>query len=270
MCAHLKGPTSEVSKLCTRSGVVLLGLALTNMIEGVSLEKKGERLEAVETMRSALPLLARVPTSEATGVQLQLWTERLLTRLCLASIEHPFDGAGGFEPENGQREGLGYSQKLLSHWYQQTLEAFRSWAQFWKSKPGQGLGASWTTGDSFQRRVWREYYTILWRILQNGVSYPPPIEGVSQDGLTLRMQQIAEIKHVETMYESLLLKEIRFPKAQDHNQEVESWVDMVMENWNVVCGSGWQDEDLGKGGKQAYGRNILDVGAPIFLVAFDS
>ncbi|KAI9712886.1 MAG: hypothetical protein M1812_006755 [Candelaria pacifica] len=256
----LEEPGLAVSRLPNDFGTTLSGLrkaesglaAWTHVcafkgafIRGVSLAKNGATLEAVETMRSVLPVLNDMPSPEASGPQLQLWTERLLTRLCLVSVEQP--------------EDLGYSHELLDRRFEQTLEAFRCWARLWRAKPGQGLGTSATIGATPQRRVWREYYTILSRILQTDRPYPAPTRGGSRDGLTLRMQQIMEIKHVETMYESLLLAEVRFPKAQERNQEVEGWIDTVVRNWNVVCGSGWQGEDLGKGGKEAHARNLLDI-----------
>ncbi|KAI9700308.1 MAG: hypothetical protein M1836_002323 [Candelina mexicana] len=228
-------------------------------LRGVSLAKNGATLEAVETMRSVLPLLTTITSSEATAPQLQIWTERLLTHLCLASIEHPFGATGKNGLDDFKLGSSEHSQESLNRWSEQTLEAFRSWAQFLKSAPGHGLGPSAATGGTLQRRVWKEYYAIVSRVLQSGAPYPAPIQSGSRKGVTLNMQQIAEIKSVETMYEGLLLKEVRFPKAHEHNAEIESWIDMVVKNWNVVCGSGWQDKDLGNGGKEAHARNLLDI-----------
>lgn len=64
---------------------------------------------------------------------------------------------------------------------------------------------------------------------------------------------------METIYENLLIKETKFPKASETNHEVESWVDSVMDNWRLLCGPTWSDEDLGEGGKEGVARGVLDV-----------
>jgi len=82
------------------------------------------------------------------------------------------------------------------------------------------------------------------------------------------MLQRAELKRVETTYEGLMLEEIRFPKADEVDEEVEEWVEQVMRNWRVFCGPTWYDEELGEGGQEAAGRNVLDVSLPMFSYQF--
>jgi hypothetical protein len=56
-----------------------------------------------------------------------------------------------------------------------------------------------------------------------------------------------------------MLEEIRFPKADEINEEVEEWVETVIGNWRIFCGGTWGDDDLGEGGKEAVARNVLEV-----------
>lgn len=74
-----------------------------------------------------------------------------------------------------------------------------------------------------------------------------------------KLEQSVELKKVETTYESILMKEVKFPRADQANAQIESWVDQVMANWRTMCGSTWQEEDL-RGGRLALGRSVLDVG----------
>lgn len=82
----------------------------------------------------------------------------------------------------------------------------------------------------------------------------------------MRLRQRAELKRVETIYENLLVKETSFPKASDTNHAIEEWVDSVMDNWRLLCGPTWKDEDLGEGGKEGIARSVLDASTqpPIF------
>lgn len=145
------------------------------------------------------------------------------------------------------------------------LTALRAWARFWEGRPGQGLtaleGPSAESGI-FRRHIWKAYYDTLSVILQLKLSYEPPLNVLAEKSghstATRKLQRI-ELKRVETTYEGLLLKEVRFPKANEANEEVEDWVEQVMRNWGIFCGPSWSDEELGEGGQEAVGRNVLDV-----------
>jgi cargo-transport protein YPP1 len=144
------------------------------------------------------------------------------------------------------------------------LQIYRYWAKYWNST-GKGID----TADMARprRSAWKAYYDTLSVILQNHLPYD--VEQVSANAITektitrpqlnIRLQQRAELKRVETIYETLLLKEISFPKASENNHEIEAWTDAVMENWRILCGPTWSDDDLGEGGKEAAGRGVLDV-----------
>lgn len=78
------------------------------------------------------------------------------------------------------------------------------------------------------------------------------------------MQQRIELKRVEGVYESLLIKETQFPKASETNREVEAWVDSVVGNWRLLCGPTWNNHDLGEGGKEGIARSALDVSIELY------
>ena len=84
--------------------------------------------------------------------------------------------------------------------------------------------------------------------------------GTPQHVFDSKLQQGLELKKVEATYESILLKESSFPRADQANSNIESWVDQMMANWRVMCGHTWQNEDLGEGGKASLGRGVLEVG----------
>ncbi|KAJ6155587.1 Tetratricopeptide-like helical, partial [Penicillium chermesinum] len=47
--------------------------------------------------------------------------------------------------------------------------------------------------------------------------------------------------------------------AINSNSPVEAWVEQVIGNWQILCGPYWHDQDLGEGGQNAVGRNVLDI-----------
>ena len=102
-------------------------------------------------------------------------------------------------------------------------------------------------------------------ILQNDLPYeadsvPATAEKpASQIDTDTRVRQRAELKRVETIYENLLIKETHFPKANDSNREIGVWIDSVIGNWRIFCGPSWSGQDVGEGGKEGVGRNVLDV-----------
>lgn len=81
----------------------------------------------------------------------------------------------------------------------------------------------------------------------------------SQSFLEKKSLQCAELKQVQSIYESFLLGELEFPKANEATPEIEIWVDQVVHNWKIMCGPTWQNEDHIDGGKEATSRLVLDV-----------
>ena len=85
-----------------------------------------------------------------------------------------------------------------------------------------------------------------------------------------KLAQFTELKRVETAYESVLVKEISFPKANEPNVEVEEYADRMMSNWFILSGSDWDDEDIEMGGKPALGQRVLAVSILRSLICISS
>jgi hypothetical protein len=122
-----------------------------------------------------------------------------------------------------------------------------------QARPGlTALEGPSTESGIFRRHIWKAYYDTLSVILQLKLSYEPPLNVLAEKSghsTTTRKQQRIELKRVETTYEGLLLKEVRFPKANEANEEVEDWVEQVMRSGNIL----WTelgDEELGEGGQR--------------------
>ncbi|CAI6333476.1 unnamed protein product [Periconia digitata] len=212
-------------------------------LKGSSQEKTGLTENAIQSYRSVLSLLSSTQPTAGTP-QFKLWTEHLLVRLCHLS-----------DQTADTREYIGPSE---------ALQAFRLWATYWdntaKTHSTEGANAA------RQRRfAWKAYYDTLSDILRRGLPYEPEptisneYSEKSSGHTNTRLRQRAELKKVETIYESLLLKETEFPKASDTNHEIVSWADSVMDNWRFLCGAAWSNADLGAGGKEAVGRGVLDI-----------
>jgi hypothetical protein len=149
-----------------------------------------------------------------------------------------------------------------------SLAPFRAWAVLWESGLEQVPSSSnnvEAATPARRRLLWQTYYNMLSGYLQTGYQYPNTqsdggfehLDGYNQ--FSLRRKQSAEVKYVESVYEALLLKQVSFPQAHEINTEVLQWVGQVMSNWGVFCGSTWCDEDLGQGGLEHRGRNVLEV-----------
>ncbi|KAL1608084.1 hypothetical protein SLS60_003023 [Paraconiothyrium brasiliense] len=212
-------------------------------LKGSSHEKTGSMDEAVTSFASILPWLSSKPTANETP-QFKMWTEHLLVRLCHLS--------------NQSSDAVSYTDLT------DALQAFRFWAKYWETTAKSG-GTEGASAARYRRQAWKAYYDTLSTILHHDVPYESesvPTEPATEKPPVLartRLQQRAELKKVETIYESLLLKETHFPKASESNVEIEQWVDSAIDNWRVFCGPTWTDADLGAGGKEAVGRCMLDI-----------
>ncbi|KAI9835383.1 MAG: hypothetical protein M1838_005312 [Thelocarpon superellum] len=223
--------------------------------QGASQWELGRAAEAMATLATALPLIAQYPYY-STCPELQKWAERLLIEGCLLS-----DEIASQSP----------SRALVTD-----LSFFRAWARFWEEGSGHGLVAlgGYSAKAGLPRRsVWAAYFRSLSILLQAGwpdegsliaTSMPSPDMMLRDDPADMplpltKSQKRAELQRTQSTYEALLLKEVRFPKANQNNGEVGEWVEHVMGNWTVFSGSDWQDEDLGEGGKEGVGRGVLDV-----------
>jgi hypothetical protein len=213
-------------------------------LRGSSLEKTGAVEEAVASYSSIVPWLSSKSMVGETH-QFKMWTEHLLVRLCHLS---------------DQSSDVGEYTDLSD-----ALQSFRFWARYW-DVAAKGTVTEGANAAKYRRLAWKAYYDTLSLMLHHDVPYEPEqpqaddTREKSPVGSHLRLQQRAELKKVEAIYESLLLKETEFPKASESNTEIEQWVDAAIDNWRILCGPTWTDADLGAGGKEAVGRCMLDVG----------
>ena len=226
------------------SGWTRVCLVKGAFLKGSSLEKTVSAEDAVPSYSSIVPWLSSKPI-HTESPQFKMWTEHLLVRLC-----HLFDQSS---------DASDYTESA------DALRAYRFWAKYWEgtTKSGATEGAN---AARYRRLAWKAYYDSLSVILRHGLPYEaesrsadPAVSEKQFGASNTRLQQRAELKKVEAIYESLLLKETHFPKASENNTEIEQWVDAVIENWRFVCGPRWSDADLGEGGKEAVGRGVLDV-----------
>lgn len=219
-------------------------------LKGVAQEKTGSVAEAIQTYQSVLHFVGSDILSSAS-LQFKVYSEALLARLCLLlDLNHVSD-----RPENPNA----------------ALHAFRLWSRLMEGGKAQFSGEAMTDPPDMRRAVWKAYYDTLSIILRRGLLYSgssdpdqallgDAAEHASQEQYTAaRLQQRVELKLVETVYEALLLRETRFPKASGTNEEVDEWTESVMSSWRIICGPAWTDDELGEGGKSGVGKGVLDV-----------
>ena len=205
---------------------------------GLSLEETNSSREATRTYESMLPYITSLSSTVANTPEQRYWTESLLTRHCMLSSHHI---------------STNQSPPISAVPPSRILAPFRAFSKYWDTKGASNPGLHKKTGErqSSYIRTWGCYYDTLSILLQREAT---------AHVFDSKLQQGAELKKVEAAYEGVLLKETQFPKADQTNSQIESWVDQVMANWRIMCGHTWQDEDLGAGGKASLGRGVLDVG----------
>lgn len=218
----------------------------TTYIRAASLESQGKEIEARRLYHEAI-----TKTPGARSPELRKWTERLLAKACLH-----------FNANIPSRSIPACTD---------ALRAFSAWNDFWQRSPPttSASGDSPSRIDVPRRQVWRAYYDLLSIVLQNGLTYyvassdriyVGTLDTVPGDRQTpAKQNQRADLKRVETTYESLLVQETQFPKASQTNLEVEQWVEQAMRNWRIICGFGWTDAELGQGGKEGVSRSVLNI-----------
>ena len=231
------------------------------MLIGAYQEHAGSFREAVKTYQSLLPHISNPQSVLSKSREYRLWTERLLVRYCVLVWRHVKSKSQTLDELLSPASLIGSS--LI-------LPPFRTWAKMRALEPDDSL----ISGDADEaiparRRIWKIYYHILSILLQLRRSYKP----TGRRGHTVneatkfefrflfdsREAQYAELRRVETAYETLLLNEVSFPKANEPNREIENWVDQVMSNWVLVNDSDWEDSNTEQGGKAAVSRRVLAV-----------
>ncbi|KAJ5562852.1 Tetratricopeptide-like helical [Penicillium sp. DV-2018c] len=196
--------------------------------------------DTLETFASLIPWLNSGRLALISTPQLLEWSESLLGNGALLAI----DEARKRTPYPGPRR-VDIALRLL---------------RLWAAHPAvkQGTSNSKSSGvdvpaPSPRSSVWAAYYEFLTTILQDRLPYTGPNDGPD------RPQLASELRRVETICERNLLAEVKFPTASSANSQVEEWVERVVGNWEVLCGHSWQDSDLGEGGQNAVGRNVLEI-----------
>jgi len=222
-------------------------------VAGASQEIAGNSTDVVTTYTSAISHFNETSSAFDSGAEYCLWAERLLLRSCLLSSQD--------SKMVTEARGSSADPEIA-------LAPFRAWASFWDRRPGSSLATNTeleADSPAKRRLVWQTYYNTLSRLLQSGYSYRDSSgEEKSQhcrgDSLASpRQQQSTELRRVEIIYETQLLKEVGFPQAHETNSEAVQWVDQVMSNWSILCGPLWCNEDIGQDGQEGTGRIVLEV-----------
>ncbi|CAK7262499.1 hypothetical protein SEPCBS57363_000088 [Sporothrix epigloea] len=206
------------------------------------LARKGQRREALAVFGEGLPCITTAHAAQQTRKQLRYWSELFLTEYCML-LSHTL--------ERGETSRVDPD----------LLVSLRSWAKYWEGTHGAAqLGGHGFRGSVPRRRIWFEYYSVLSSLLKDDLPYPADSAAVGTAGeISTRNQLRIELKNVEAIYETLLLEETPFPRAEDERVEVEVFVRLVVQNWYVLKGRDWRESDLGQGGSESASRGVLDI-----------
>lgn len=225
---------SEWTKVCALRAAWLLAN---------SLSRTSEMMPALGIFESSLPSLSKIWATQKGRKELQFWAEQYLTEYCMMQALALENGDKTLEDPN-------------------CLAPFRSWATYWDASKAQGSPLAGGQGfrDAIPRRsVWSEYYNALSRILRQDLAFPVgQLEKVTNDS-SAKHQLRNELKKAEAAYESLLLSETPFPRADEDREEVEAFVQSIMTNWEILSGREWTDHDLGADGKEGLSRGVLEI-----------
>ncbi|CCC05931.1 hypothetical protein SMACR_00146 [Sordaria macrospora] len=222
---------SEWTKVCALKSAYLRANCLA---------RDGQRDMAMGAFEAALPSLSSVWTTKLARHQLRYWAELFLTEYCMLASQ-----------------AIRENDELLSD--PNCLASFRTWNKYWASAKGQPLAGGYGFRGSVPRRkVWSEYYHVLSELLQRDLPFPTGYSEPSNDS-SARSQLRAELKKAEIILQGLLYTETKFPRADEQRTEVEQFVDRVMQNWIILNGHGWKEQDLGKGGRDTLSHGTLDT-----------
>ncbi|KAJ5134620.1 hypothetical protein N7526_005985 [Penicillium atrosanguineum] len=223
---------SSWTEVCMVKGCYIKGSAQST-VAGID--------ETLETFASLVPWLGSGVLTASTNAQFLSWSETMLGKGALMASETATKAAPMSDPRHVEI----------------ALQLFRLWASLTSVK--QGLASPQTlytdaSGSLSRVAIWRAYYGFLTTVLQDNLIYAPTHSGVPE-----RPQLASELRRIEAICENNLLREAKFPTASSNNSQVEEWIELVIKNWQVLCGPHWQDQDLGEGGQNAVGRNVLDM-----------
>ena len=206
-------------------------------MKGTAQNQNGDASEALQTFRPFVPWIDNIRARLPGQLQLSYWSEQMLAQMAFVASTN-----------------IDFTALQSNPWVAVALQAFRLWADL----ATRSKEVSYATFGNSQAhlsnlRILKGFYDLVSRLLQHGFEYPPTGE------VRPRLKQSAELRNVERMYENELLRNTRFPKAQESNEPIENWVEQVIRNWQILCGPSWREMDLGEGGRNAVGRNVLDI-----------
>ncbi|KAL4788060.1 hypothetical protein BJX76DRAFT_353614 [Aspergillus varians] len=208
-------------------------------IKGAAQHSVSGPQDALQTFNSLAPWLGSTSLGSSSN-QFLYWSEKILTEG--ASI------AGDQVCKDICKAG----DELVSS----SLRLFRAWSSHPAVKPGTPSHGPQTESSSkpiSKYSIWKSYYDVLSAVLVHGLLYTSPADGPE------RPQLANELRRVEAICEANLLHDVAFPTANSGDKSVEAWVEQVIQNWRILCGPQWHDEELGEGGQHALGENVLDI-----------
>ncbi|KAL9624626.1 MAG: hypothetical protein Q9160_001291 [Pyrenula sp. 1 TL-2023] len=206
-------------------------------LKGTSQALSGSPSQGLITFQSIYQWIAQRESSPSPNPQLAFWLKQYLAQLAVIASR------------NIQEDAPNASEQI-----ELTLQAFRLWANHVRQKPDLAKSDTYNgPGLLKTEAVWNSYYGFLSKVLRDGRDYP------ATGQIPSRLQQYTELKRVETIHENNVLRTTQFPKANESNRRIEGWVEEAFQNWVILSGPGWHDEDLGEGGRNAVSRNMLDV-----------
>ncbi|PWY70247.1 TPR-like protein [Aspergillus heteromorphus CBS 117.55] len=194
---------------------------------------------ALETLHSLTPWLNTQLQTATNPPQFLYWSEKLLAEGASLAGEEACDNIVTADAQT-ITSALGFFRLWASHPLVKLVTS---------SQPHMDDSAEPVSRSP----IWKSYYDLLTYILQQSLPYSPSAGG------PVRPQLASEIRRVESLCEANLLREAKFPAADSGNPEIEAWVEQVIQNWEVLCGTTWTDEELGEGGQNAVGRTVLEI-----------
>lgn len=202
-----------------------------------SKSQEGDVAGTLKLFGSVVPWMHQLEPKLLSQPQMHFWSEQLLAHTAFTAS----DLLDMTAPDSKDRIDT-------------ALQAFRHWAIF-SSKSQETARDHFGIAQPIRPRleIWKVYYGFLSGLLQHGIDHHALGEKHT------RLHQITELRRIESTYESLLLRITTFPTANENNRIIEEWVEQVMRNWEVLVGRSWPEAELGEGGRNAVGRNVLDV-----------
>lgn len=229
---------TEITKVLNPPSEYLIFCMLKSVyMKVIYKNQEGDVSGSLEIFKSVLPWVDEHTSTLSSQPQLLLWSEQLFAHMTLAASD-------GLDVSSSESD-----IQIVTAW-----QAFKTWAIFIdrsNDTSRDGFGITQPIRKKFE--VWKAYYLFLSELVQHGIDHHALGEKCTRD------RQVAELRRVESIYETELLRATRFPKAHESNRVFEEWVEQVIRNWEVLCSKSWPDAELGEGGRNSIGRNVLDI-----------